>query len=66
MRRRRRRRERREKKRVGGGGQGQPGRGVLTVSQAVAAVSLQAEILEHSEQLTATVDLGLAAGEQAA
>lgn len=44
-------------------GQGQPGRGVLTVSQAVAAVSLQAEILEHSEQLTATVDLGLAAGE---
>lgn len=51
---------------VDGGGQDQPGRGVLTVSQAVATVSLQAEFLEHSEQLTATVDLGLAAGEQAA
>lgn len=66
MRRDGRRRERREKKTVDGGGQDQPGRGVLTVSQAVATVSLQAEFLEHSEQLTATVDLGLAAGEQAA
>lgn len=48
------------------GGQGQPGRGVLTVSQGVASISLQAEILEHSGQLTATVDLGLAGGEQTA
>lgn len=66
MRRRRRRKERRRKKRVYRGGQGQPERGLLTVSQAVAAVSLQAKILEHSEQLTAAVDFGLAAGEQAA
>ena len=39
---------------------------VLTVSQAVASVSLQAEILKHPGQLAATVDPGLAGGEQAA
>lgn len=49
-----------------GGGQGQPGRVVLTVGQAVTTVPLQAEILQLPEQLAATVDLGLARGEQAA
>lgn len=42
------------------------GGAVLTVSQGVSPVSLHAEILEHFGQLAATVDPGLAGGEQAA
>lgn len=39
---------------------------VLTVSQGGSPVALQAEVVEHLGQLTATVDLGVAGGEQAA
>lgn len=49
-----------------GGRKREEGRAVLTVRQAVSPEAIQAEILQHSGQLTATVDLGLAGGEQAA
>lgn len=56
-----------EEEEAPGGSLGQPGReGVLTISHAVSPVSLHAEILERSGQLTATVDPGLGGGEQAA
>lgn len=49
-----------------GGRKREEGNAVLTVRQAVSPEAIQAEILQHSGQLTATVDLGLAGGEQEA
>lgn len=50
----------------GGRGAGLGVGAVLTVSQGGSPVALQAEVVEHLGQLTATVDLGVAGGEQAA
>lgn len=42
------------------------GRRVLTVSQVISPVAFQTEVMQHFGQLTATEDLGLAGGKQAA
>lgn len=39
---------------------------VLTVSQVITPVAIQTEVMKHFGQLTATEDLGLAGGQQAA
>lgn len=42
------------------------GRRVLTVSQVISPVAVQTEVTQHFGKLTATEDLGLAGGKQAA
>lgn len=42
------------------------GRRVLTVSQVISPVAIQTEVMQDFGQLTATEDLGLARGKQAA
>lgn len=44
----------------------QQGKSVLTVSQAISPIAIQAEVSKHSGQLTATVDLGLVGVEKTA